>query len=220
MMTATANSFIPNPAREAMVASQLRTSGVSDARVVAAMNEVAREDYVPERHRGLAYRDRPLPLGGGRMQNPPLATGLLLTQAGIAAGDRVLIVGAAGGYAAAIAAKLGAKVIALESDGELAARARAALGGVADVAEGPLMAGWPAGAPYDVLIVDGAVEVLPDALVAQVRVGGRIVAGLLERGVTRLAAGVRTEGGFGLTAFADSECAVLPGFEAPQGFRF
>jgi protein-L-isoaspartate(D-aspartate) O-methyltransferase len=220
MMTATADLPGYETARAAMVASQLRTSGVNDARVVAAMAQVERERFLPESQRALAYRDRSLPLGAGRAQNPPLATGLLLTEARIRPEDRVLIVGAAGGYAAAVAARLAAKVVAVEADPALAAAARDALQGEAEVVQGPLEVGYAAAAPYDVLVIDGAVEEIPAALVEQVKPGGRIVAGLADRGVTRLASGVRAEGGFGLKAFADSECAVLPGFEKPSGFKF
>lgn len=219
-MTATAELPGSETARAAMVVSQLRTSGVSDARVVAAMAQVEREKFLPESQRPLAYRDRPLPLGNGRAQNPPLATGLLLTEARLQPTDKVLVVGAAGGYAAAVAAQLAAKVVAVEADPVLAAAARTALEGQAELVEGPLADGHPAGAPYDVLIVDGAVEELPVALAAQVAPGGRIVAGLLDRGVTRLASGLRSEDGFGLNPFADIEAAVLPGFEKPRGFKF
>lgn len=219
-MTVTAELPGSETARAAMVVSQLRTSGVSDARVVAAMAQVEREKFLPESQRALAYRDRPLPLGNGRVQNPPLATGLLLTEARLRPEDKVLIVGAAGGYAAAVAAKLAAKVVAVEADPALAASARTALDGQAEVVEGPLADGHAAGAPYDVLIVDGAVEELPAALAAQVAPGGRIVSGLVDRGLTRLASGVRSEGGFGLKPFADIETAVLPGFEKPRGFQF
>ncbi len=219
-MTATAELPGSETARAAMVVSQLRTSGVSDARVVAAMAQVEREKFLPESQRPLAYRDRSLPLGNGRTQNPPLATGLLLTQARLRPEDKVLIVGAAGGYAAAVAAKLAAKVVAVEADPALAAAARTALEGQAELVEGPLAEGHAAGAPYDVLIVDGAVEELPAALAMQVVPGGRIVSGLVDRGVTRLASGVRSESGFGLTPFVDIETAVLPGFEKPRGFQF
>lgn len=219
-MTATAPALDLEPARHAMVASQLRTSGVNDARVVAAMAQVEREHFLPESQRAFAYRDRALPLGSGRAQNPPLATGLLLTEARIQPGDAVLLIGAAGGYTAALLAKLAVRVVAVESDAELAATARAALGDAVEFVEGPLPAGAPALAPFDVLVVDGAIEALPQALADQVKPGGRIVAGLADRGVTRLAAGVRTEAGFGLAAFVDSECAILPGFEQPRGFTF
>lgn len=219
-MTATAELPGSETARAAMVVSQLRTSGVSDARVVAAMAQVEREKFLPESQRPLAYRDRSLPLGNGRTQNPPLATGLLLTQARLRPEDKVLIVGVAGGYAAAVAARLAAKVVAVEADPALAAAARIALEGQAELVEGPLADGHAAGAPYDVLIVDGAVEELPAALAMQVAPGGRIVSGLVDRGVTRLASGVRSEDGFGLTPFVDIETAVLPGFEKPRGFQF
>ena len=219
-MTVTAELPGSETARAAMVVSQLRTSGVSDARVVAARAQGEREKFLPESQRALAYRDRSVPLGNGRAQSPPLATGLLLTEARLRPEDKVLIVGAAGGYAAAVAAKLTTSVVAVESDPALAAAARTALEGQAELVEGPLADGCAAHAPYDVLIVDGAVEDLPAALAAQVGPGGRIVTGLVDRGVTRLASGVRREGGFGLKPFADIECAVLPGFEKPRGFKF
>ncbi|ODP36236.1 protein-L-isoaspartate O-methyltransferase family protein [Sphingomonas turrisvirgatae] len=219
-MTAIAPTLDLEAARHAMVVSQLRTSGVNDARVVAAMAQVEREQFLPESQRPFAYRDRSLPLGNGRAQNPPLATGLLLTQAQIAPSDAILVIGAAGGYTAAVAAKLGTRVVAVETDPGLASAARVALGGTVTVVEAPLTVGAPDLAPYDVLIVDGAIEALPDSLAEQVKVGGRIVAGLVDRGVTRLAAGVRTEAGFGLVDFLDSDCAILPGFERPSVFEF
>ena len=219
-MTATAQTLDLEAARHAMVASQLRTSGVNDARVVAAMARVERENFLPESQRAFAYRDRPLPLGDNRYQNAPLATGLLLTEAGIRPGDSVLVVGAAGGYTAALVAQLATRVVAVETDASLASSARAALGDSIEVVEAPLAQGAPGSGPYDVLVIDGAVEALPDALVEQVKPGGRIVAGIADRGVTRLASGIRTDAGFGLSTFADSECALLPGFERPRGFQF
>ncbi|RIA46792.1 protein-L-isoaspartate(D-aspartate) O-methyltransferase [Hephaestia caeni] len=207
--------------REAMVASQLRTNAVDDPRIVAAMLRVPREAYLPESVARLAYRDTAVPLGRNRAANVPVATGRLLTAADIAPTDSVLLIGAAGGYTAAVLAELAATVTAVESDPDLAGAARVALGDArVTLVEGPLEAGAPAGAPYDVLVVDGAVEHLPDTLVAQVRPGGTVVAGLIDRGVTRLAAGVRTEGGFGLRAFADMDCVALPGFAKPKSFRF
>lgn len=216
-------STIPasDAARHAMVVSQLRTSAVSDARVVEAMAAVPRERFVPG-HDVLAYRDTPLPLPGGRAQNSPLATGRLLTEAAIAPDDKVLLIGAAAGYTAAVLARLAARVVAVESDAVLAGLARDALGGIANVVlvEGDLAAGCLWEAPYNVLIVDGAVEALPAALIEQLRPGGRIATGIVDRGVTRLASGVRSAGGYGLTDFADIDCAVLPGFARPRGFQF
>jgi protein-L-isoaspartate(D-aspartate) O-methyltransferase len=208
--------------RQAMVASQLRTNAVSDPRVVAAMLRVPRERFLPEAVRRLAYRDTAVPLAHGRSANPPVATGRLLTEARIAPGDSVLLIGAASGYTAAVLALLARRVTAVESDPELAALARAALAGQAnvEVVEGPLADGASAGAPYDVLMIDGAVEQMPEALIAQLRVGGRAVTGLVDRNVTRLAAGARTAGGFGLSDFADVDCVALPGFARPRVFTF
>ncbi|RUN75196.1 protein-L-isoaspartate O-methyltransferase [Sphingomonas sp. TF3] len=208
--------------RHAMVASQLRTNAVSDPRVVAAMDSVPREAFLPSEVAALAYRDTAVPLGHGRAQNVPIATGRLLTQAELLPTDRVLLIGAAGGYTAAVLAELVASVVAVECDPALAAHARAALAGTANITlvEGPLENGHAAGAPYDVLVIDGAVEGVSDALVEQVAIGGRAVAGIIDRGVTRLAAGRRSAGGFGLLAFADIECVPLPGFAQPRTFTF
>ena len=208
--------------REAMVASQLRTNAVSDQRVVAAMARVPREEFLPESQRSLAYRDTAVPIAHGRAANVPIATGKLLTQAQLRPTDHVLLIGAAGGYTAAVLALLAKDVVAVESDGALAAIARTALASYANVQliEGDLTVGAPAHAPYDVLVVDGAVQHIPQALVDQLRPGGRIIAGLDDRGVTRLASGVRSEGGFGLSPFADIDCVVLPGFARPKAFTF
>jgi protein-L-isoaspartate(D-aspartate) O-methyltransferase len=208
--------------RHAMVASQLRTNAVNDPRVVEAMAQVPREEFLPPEHRSIAYRDTLLPLAGGRRHNSPLATGRLLTEARIQPSDHVLLIGAAGGYAAAVLARLAQSVVAVEEEDALVALARAALAREpkVQVVQGPLAAGHSAGAPYDLLIVDGAAEELSDALVAQVKPGGRVLTGVVDRGVTRLAAGRRTEGGFGLVDFMDIECAELPGFRRLRTFTF
>lgn len=208
--------------RHAMVASQLRTNAVSDPRVVAAMARVPREKFLPADVAGLAYRDTAVPLGNGRFANLPIATGRLLTEAQIRPGDKVLLIGAAGGYTAAVLALVAESVVAVESDPALVAIARVALADYPAVTlvDTPLDAGAPALAPFDLLVVDGAVEQLPEALVAQLVPGGRVVAGLVDRGVTRLAAGRRSDGGFGLVDFADIECVPLPGFARPAVFAF
>jgi len=208
--------------RDAMVASQLRPNAVSDPRVVAAMALVPREAFLPESVGPLAYRDTAVPVAHGRAVNVPIAIGKLLTQAQIRPGDRVLLIGAATGYTAAVVGQLAGHVVAVESDPALLSIARTALADAANVEliEDDLAAGSASQGPYDRLIVDGAVEHLPDALVAQVRPGGRIVTGLLDRGVTRLAYGVRSDGGFGLAAFADVDCVPLPGFARPRAFTF
>lgn len=207
--------------RRAMVSNQLRTSGVNDPRVIAAMGEVPREAFVPQERAMLAYLDRPVPLGGGRALNPPLVLGRLLTEAGTRPEDRALVVGAGTGYAAAVMSKLVGSVVALEEDGMLAGKARAAgLPANVQLVEGPLADGWAGAAPYDLIYIDGSVERIPEALIAQLGEAGRLAAPLVERGVTRLAVGRRGGVGFGLVSVADAEAAALPGFERPREFSF
>ena len=202
--------------RRAMVASQLRTTAVNDPRVVAAMAEVPRERFVPADRAAIAYADIAVPLGGGRALRPPMALGKLLTELQLRPADRALVIGAATGYSAAILAKLVASVVALEED---AALNPAAPIGVR-VVRGPLAEGWAEGAPYDAILIDGAVETVPEAIVAQLAEGGRLAAAVLEAGVSRLSVGRRAGAGFGLTAFADADAAPLPGFAPPPAFRF
>ncbi len=205
-----------------MVSSQLRTNNVSDPRIVAAMEAVARERFVPAERTALAYVDVPIPLSGGRALNAPLVTGRLIVESEIKAGEKVLLVGAATGYAAALLAELGAKVTALEVDEGLAATARAALGKTAGItlATGPLEAGWRKGAPYDVVLIDGAIEAVPAAIAAQLSDDGRLLTGLVDKGVTRLARGCKAGQGVALVPFADLETVRLLGFSAPSGFSF
>ncbi len=222
MMTAKAGSDLFEAMRTAMVASQLRPNAVTDTGVLAAMGSVAREAFLPAALTPVAYSDAALPLGGGRAANPPIATGRLLTAAAPRASERALVVGAAGGYVAALLGAIGLSVVAVESDPVLTAHARAALAPFANVAlvEAPLPAGHADGAPYDLVYVDGAVEEVPQALIDQLAVGGRLVCGVIDRGVTRLCVGRRTSGGFGLDDFADVEVAPLAGFARPPAFTF
>ncbi|WP_030539602.1 protein-L-isoaspartate O-methyltransferase [Sphingobium sp. DC-2] len=201
--------------RAAMVESQLRTSDVDDQRVIAVMARVPREEFVPAERRFMAYVDRAIPLPGGRALNPPLATGRLLKEAQVEPGDRVLLIGAATGYSAALLKALGAQVTAVEeADGPEPA------GFDGTLVRGPLRDGAPEGAPYDLLFIDGAVEEVPAALVEQLADGARVVTGIVERGVTRLCSGRVVGGTLGLASLTDVEMVVLPGFAAPKGFVF
>jgi protein-L-isoaspartate(D-aspartate) O-methyltransferase len=204
--------------RRAMVESQLRTTGVNDPRVIAAMAATPRERFVPEEWRTLAYMDRPVPIGFGRELNMPEATGLLLTHAAVTRSDRVLLVGAATGYTAALLAQLAGSVVALEENAELAGLS-VAIEGV-ECVQGPLAEGWGAGAPYDLIFIDGAIEQVPDALLAQLKEGGRLAAAIHEKGATRLGVGRKSGTGFGMDLFADCEAVRLPGFERPKSFVF
>ena len=206
-------------ARTAMVASQLRTSGVSSPALLMAMGRIAREAFVPEDRRATAYIDRAIPLGSGRALNPPATIAQLIEAADVASGDRVLVVGAGSGYTLAVVAALGAVVFGVESDPRLTLLANANVPD-AEVVEGPLEAGAAGNAAYDAIIIDGAVESVPEALIGQLASDGRLVTGLVENGVTRLARGRRGGTGFGLVAFADAEAAPLPGFARPRTFVF
>ncbi|ABQ67463.1 protein-L-isoaspartate O-methyltransferase family protein [Rhizorhabdus wittichii] len=205
--------------RHAMVVSQLRTTGVSDARVVAAMGEVARERFVGADKAAVAYADLPLPIAPGRALNPPMVTGRLLTQAQVAPGDSALVVGAATGYTAALLERLGASVVAVEEDADLLAAGKAAVPGATWIKAAPA-SGSKKGAPYSLIVIDGAVEQIPQALIDQLADGGRLVGALIDNGVSRLVSGVRVGGGFGVTAFADADAATLPGFGVPAAFSF
>jgi protein-L-isoaspartate(D-aspartate) O-methyltransferase len=207
--------------RRAMVASQLRTTGVNDPRVVAAMGAVPRERYVPAERCALAYADAPVPVGHGRELNPPMTLGRMLTEARLRGDERALVIGAATGYSAAVLARLVGQVVALEEVAELADFARRALAGTAvEVAEGPLVSGHADGAPYDFILIDGAVEHVPETIVGQIADGGEFALALIEEGVTRLCVGRVVGGAFGTTAFSDAAAAVLPGFAKPRGFSF
>ncbi|MDO7834594.1 protein-L-isoaspartate O-methyltransferase [Sphingobium sp. HBC34] len=201
--------------RAAMVESQLRTSDVDDQRVIAVMAKVPRENFVPVERRAMAYVDRPIPLSAGRALNPPLVTGRLLKEAQVEPGDKVLLIGAATGYAAALLVALGAQVTAVEEEGG----PDIAVPGTT-VTRGPLNAGAPAGAPYDLLFIDGAVEEVPAALVQQLGEDARVVTGIIDRGVTRLSSGRVVGGLLGLSSLSDMEMVVLPGFGAPKAFTF
>ena len=207
--------------RKAMIASQLRTTGVNDPAVLAAIGEVARERFVPAERVALAYADTVVPLKDGRDLNSPMALGRLLTELAPQQGERALVIGAATGYAAAVMARLTGSVVAVEEDAELLAFAREALAGTGvELVEAPLTAGAPQGAPYDVILVDGAVEFVPQAIIDQLKDGGRLAASLLEDGVTRLAIGRRAGEGFGMASVSDAAAAVLPGFLKPRTFTF
>ena len=205
-------------ARQAMVDSQLRPQGVNDPSVLAAMSLVPREKFVPEDQRALAYADRAIPLGDGRALPPAAVTGLLLTALVPMRGESALVVGAATGYAVAILAEMGIKAVGLESSSALAAAAKTLK---VSVAEGQLEAGHRSSAPYDFILLNGAVEFIPDQLVDQLKDGGRLAGALIEQGgITRLFVGRKAGGGFGFHSIADSATPALPGFERPRAFTF
>ena len=204
-------------ARRSMIDNQLRPVGVTDGAVLAAMGAVERERFAPEQSRPLAYADRSLAIGDGRFLAAPAVLGQLLTQMAPRPGERALVVGAGTGYSAAVLAAIGCGVLALESSAKLAAAA-SELG--VDVVKGPLKAGHAAGAPYELILIDGAVEHIPEAIIAQLGDGGRLGAALVESGITRLVVGQKVADAFGHLSIGDAGVAPLPGFSRPRGFSF
>lgn len=185
--------------RRSMVDSQLRTSGVMDAWVIAAMGSVAREDFVPATHRATAYMDRSIALDDGSVLNPAVSTALLLQAAEVRADDNVLLVGKADGYAAAILRMRVTALTAVAADNLTAAQS---------------------GAPFSLIIIDGAAEELPTALLNLATDGARLVTGVIEGAVTRLAKGYVHNGKIALKSFEDSEIAPLAAFARKPEFVF
>ncbi len=215
----TVQSPIPDfaAARAAMVESQLRPQGVTDPAVVDAMGSVPRENFLPPETRPLAYVDRAVLMGDGRYLPAPAVLGALLTAMMADRGHRALVVGAGSGYSAAVLKSMGVAVTALESSTVLAAMARE--NGI-DVIEGPLEGGWKKAAPYDLILIDGAVEYIPDGIVAQLANGGRLGTALADRGITRLIVGRKAAGAFGYLSLSDAGVPALPGFARPAAFTF
>ncbi len=172
--------------RRKMVDGQLRTTDVSDIAVLDAMSSVAREEFVPGRRKALAYIDEDIEISPARKDAAarylmePSPFGKLLQLAEIRPGDFILDVGTGTGYSAAILSQLGSSVIGLESDPDLAASATDTLSrlGFDNVAvvEGPLAEGYPSEAPFDVIVIEGAVDEVPGSLLDQLKDGGRLVA--------------------------------------------
>ncbi len=214
-------------ARQMMVDSQVRPNGVTDLRIISAFLGVPREAFVPAQMAGLAYLDRDIPLEARRTEPPrflvkAMVTAKLVQAAEIAESDRVLVVGCGSGYAAAIIARLARAVIALEENAELLRAARERLQPIrnVEVVEGPLTEGWAAESPFDVIYVDGAVELIPQSFAHQLVEGGRI-AGVLKAGpvgqgtIWRVALGHLSP----LPVF-DAPAPLLPGFARPVQFVF
>lgn len=200
-----------------MIDSQLRPQGVTDPAVLQAMASVAREQFLPDQSRPFAYVDRAVTIGFGRFLAAPAVLGQLLTRMMPQRGQRALVIGAGTGYSAAVLDAMGLDVVAVEVSPELAAKARE-LG--VDLVEGPLEAGHRKGAPYDLILIDGAVEMIPDFIVDQLADGGRLGTALVDRGVTRLIVGRKVGGAFGHVSIGDAGVPALPGFTRPKAFTF
>jgi len=178
--------------RMAMIDSQLRPQGIADPAVIAAMAAVPREHYVTEGAETLAYGDRGAPQRGGGTMTPPAALAAMVQALEPSAGERALIVGENTDYAAAVLAALGVDAGADRNGTD----------------------------KVDLILVDGAVEHIPDSLSSRLAPGGRLAAAIIDDGVTRLVLGRHSGGAFGLTTIADAFVPPLAGFERPRAFVF
>lgn len=209
-------------ARRHMVDSQVRPSDVTDQRVISAMLEVPRERFVPPAATALAYLDQDLAVSAARRLLKPMVLAKLINAADLAGTDRVLVVGCATGYSAAVFAGIAGQVVALEEDPALVKAAQASLAGMPNVSvvSGPLTAGWTQGAPYDVILLEGATEVEPQAFCSQLKDGGRLlcVLGAAPNAKAMLYRRSGTE--LGGRAIFDAAAALLPGFAKKPEFAF
>ena len=209
-------------ARRHMVDGQVRTTDVTDLRVISAMLEVPREKFMPATAAALAYLDLDVPVGASRRLLRPMVLAKLIQAAELEATDRVLDVGCATGYGAAVLARIVSQVVALEQDAGLGKAAGAALSSQPNVSvvNGALAEGWPQGAPYEVIVIEGATEVMPQALCQQLKDGGRLVC-VLGSGPGSKAMLYRRSGGeIGGRPTFDASAGLLPGFAKTPVFAF
>ena len=197
MSTDTARPEIARPdiARRSMIDSQLRPSGVNEPWVLAEMLRVPREDYVPTAARASAYMDRAVPLGDGLFLAPPLVQGRVLAEGAPTSADNVLVISACG-YLAELAKPLAGSVVSITPGAAI-----------------------PTG-PFSLILIDGAAEELPAALTDAMAEGGRIVTGIVTKGITRRALGRKTAGAVALHPLADIAIPPLAAYAAPKRWSF
>lgn len=215
-------------ARQKMVDGQVRPSDVTDLRIIDAMLEISREAFVPEAMRALAYLDLNLDVSEGgaakRFLIKPAVLAKMLQAAGIGETDSVLLVGCSTGYSAAVISRLAGQVRATECDAVLSNRARDTLTKTGftnvTVRTAPTGEGDVADGPYDVIVLDGATEIVPDQLYQQLKDGGRLVAVFAMTYPQRAMVVTRSHVDFGTRALFDAAVPVLPGLERVPGFVF
>ena len=211
--------------RRNMVDTQLRTNKITDKRVLSSMLEIPRELFVPEKKAQLAYIDEDIQLSGGRCLPEPMILARLVQMAEISPNDVVLDVACGTGYSSAVVGRIANAVVALESNADLASAATKNLAGLGldnvVVETGPIEAGWPNQAPFDVIMINGACENIPDALVEQLSDGGRLCAidcGSDGPGVARI--WNKTDDLVSSRVVFDANVPSLPEFNRPRSFSF
>ena len=208
-------------ARLNMVESQVRPNGITDRRIIAAIESVPRENYVPEARRALAYMDEDVTLEAGdrtagrRALIEVMAFARMLQHASIKPSDKVLVVGAETGYGAAVISQMAATVVALESDAGLAAQAKSNLAGLANVrlVHGPLAAGVGPDQPFNVILLEGRAEEVPQALIDQLADDGRLVGVIGERETSHACVYSRAGGSVAVRQVFDASVTALPGMK-------
>jgi protein-L-isoaspartate(D-aspartate) O-methyltransferase len=209
-------------ARRNMVDCQVRTQDVTDLRVIDAFLQVPRERFVPPSKQGLAYLDYEVPLGEGAKARRLLKPALLakfIQAAGPRSTDRVLDIAGGSGYSAALWARLTGEVIALEDDAALSRAAQKNLGDAVTVATGTLASGWKTAAPYDIILLNGACEVMPTALFPQLKDGGRLLC-VMGAAPGKATLYLRDGDNVSERALFDASAPLLPGFARTPAFVF
>jgi protein-L-isoaspartate(D-aspartate) O-methyltransferase len=214
--------------RRSMVDSQIRPNDVTDPRIIEAMLEIPRERFVPAARANLAYIDDDLPVtegsGATRCLIEPMVLARLVQALDLSETDSVLEIGGATGYSTVLLAKLARHVVMVENDPTLVSGARRNLSelGIAnvEVESGPLKAGAAARGPFDAILLNGSVEVVPEDLLGQLQEGGRLAAVVQGNPPGRATLFVRAAGVVSRRPVFDAAVTPLPGFEAPRGFVF
>jgi protein-L-isoaspartate(D-aspartate) O-methyltransferase len=209
-------------ARNLMVDTQVRPNQVNDRRIIAAMRQLPREDFAPAGAQ--AYADADIALGNGRYLLAPMLIARL-TQLVMADNPvHVLVVGAGAGYGAAILSLSGAHVVALENEVSLTSPALGKCAAGVESVTGPLLNGWPAACPYDVILIEGAVAKLPSNFAGQLKPGGRIVSILADlpepSGLGRAVIATQSGDGFATSPVFDCTARVIPAFLPAPSFAF
>jgi protein-L-isoaspartate(D-aspartate) O-methyltransferase len=214
------NNIAQKAARDNMVDGQVRPNHVLDVRVINAMRGLPREDFAPPGN--FVYADADIQLGGGRYLLNPMVTARLAQLILANNPAHVLVIGAGSGYLAAVLAASGAHVVALEEEKRLDTGALVSYGMNVEAVTGKLQAGWPAGGPYDVIVIEGAVPAIPEILAAQLTSAGRVITILCENGenggIGRAVIAERSGNGFAISRVFDCTARPLPAFKRAPVF--